>query len=55
MAVKAINDLARLDRIILTLLATGVYLRMTNDDALSLLVIKRAIATRAATKEVRRL
>jgi hypothetical protein len=55
MVVKAINDLARPDRIILTLLVFGVYPRMTNNNTLLLLVIKRAIATRAATKEVRRL
>ena len=55
MAVKAINDLARLDRIIPTLLVFRVYPRITKIDALLLSVTKRAEAIRTATKEVCRL
>jgi hypothetical protein len=55
MAIKAINDLARPDRIIPTLLVFRVYPQMTKIDALSLSVTKRAKVIHAATKEVRRL
>jgi hypothetical protein len=55
MAVKAINDLARPDRIIPTLLVFKVYPRITKIDALLPSITKRAKAIRAATKEVRRL
>ena len=53
MAVKAVNDSAKLDRIVPTLLVFGAYPRITNADALSPSVIKRAKAIHAATKEVR--
>ena len=52
MAVKAINNLARLDRIIFTLLVFGVYPQITKIDILSLSIIKRAKVICAATKEV---
>ena len=52
MAVKAINDLARPDGIIPTLLVFRVYLQMTKIDTLLPSVTKRAEAIRAATKEV---
>ena len=55
MAVKAINDLARLDGIIPTLLVFRVYLQITKIDALLLSITKRAEAIRIATKEVYRL
>jgi hypothetical protein len=55
MAVKAINDLARPDGIVPTLLVFRVYLQITKIDALLLSVTKRAKAIRIATKEVRRL
>ena len=55
MAVKAINDLARPDRIIPTLLVFRVYPRITKIDALLLSITKRAEAIRIATKEVYRL
>ena len=55
MAVKAINNLARPDRIIPTLLVFRVYPQITKIDALLLSVTKRAKAIRIATKEVRRL
>ena len=51
-AIKAINNLARLDRIISTLLVFRVYLQITKIDTPSPSVTKRAKAIRAATKEV---
>ena len=54
-AVKAINDLARPDRIIPTLLVFRVYPQITKIDALLLSVTKKAEVIRIATKEVRRL
>jgi hypothetical protein len=53
MAIKAINDLARPDEIVPILLVFGLYLRMTEIDAPSLTIVKRAEAIRATTKEVR--
>jgi hypothetical protein len=53
MAVKTVNDSARPDRIVLTLLVFGSYPRMTEIDAPSPTIVKRAEAIRAATKEVR--
>jgi hypothetical protein len=55
MAVKAVNDSAGPDGIVLTLLVFGLYPRMTEMDAPSLTIVKRAKAIRAATKEVRQL
>lgn len=54
-AVKAVNDSAGPDRIILTLLIFSAYPRITEIDPPSTSVVKRAKAMRAATKEVRRL
>jgi hypothetical protein len=55
MAVKAVNDSAGPDRIVLILLVFGLYPRMTEINAPSPIIVKRAEAIRAATKEVRRL
>jgi hypothetical protein len=55
MAVKAINDSAGPDGIVLTLLVFGAYSRLTEMDPPSPSVTKRAEAIYAATKEVRRL
>ena len=55
MAVKAINNLARPDRIIPTLLVFRVYLQITKIDALLLSITKKAKVIRTATKEVYRL
>jgi hypothetical protein len=55
MAVKAVNDSAGPDGIVLILLVFGLYPRMTEIDAPSPIIVKRAEAIRAATKEVRRL
>ena len=49
---KAVNDLARPNGIILTLLVFRSYLRITNLDLLALSVTKRAYAIYKATKEV---
>jgi hypothetical protein len=54
-AVKAINDSARPDGIIPTLLVFGVYSRLTKINPPSSLVTKRAEAICITTKEVRRL
>ena len=51
-AVKTVNDLAGLDRIVLILLVFGLYLRITEIDTPSLIIVKRAKAICAATKEV---
>jgi hypothetical protein len=53
MAVKAVNDSAGPDRIVLILLVFGLYPRMTKIDASLSTIVKRAEAIRAATKEVR--
>ena len=53
MAVKAINNSARLNKIVSTLLVFRVYPQITKMDALSLSVTKRAEVICAAIKEVR--
>jgi hypothetical protein len=53
--VKAINNSAKPDRIVLTLLVFSSYLRITEINTLSPTIDKRAKAIRATTKEVRRL
>jgi hypothetical protein len=55
MTVKVVNDLARPNKIVLILLLFGLYPRITEIDAPSLTIIKRAEAICAATKEVCRL
>jgi hypothetical protein len=55
MAVKAVNNSAGPDGIVLTLLVFGSYPRMTEMDPPPPTRVKRAEAIRAATKEVRRL
>ena len=52
MAVKAIKNSARLNRIIPTLLVFGVYPQMTKMYTLSLSITKRAKAIYTATKEI---
>ena len=52
MAVKAINNLARLDRIVFTFLFFRAYLQMTEMDILSPSITKKTKAIRIATKEV---
>ena len=52
MAVKAINNLARLDGIIPTFLVFGAYPQITKIDTPSPSVIKRAEAIYIAIKEV---
>ena len=55
MAVKAINNLAKPNRIISTFLVFGVYPQITKINTPSPSVIKRAKAIRTATKKVCRL
>jgi hypothetical protein len=52
MAIKAINNLARPDGIVLILLVFSVYLQLTKIDLSSFLVIKKAEAICVITKEV---
>ena len=52
MAIKAINNLAKPNKIIPTFLVFRVYPQITKIDALSLSIIKRAKAIHIATKEV---
>jgi hypothetical protein len=52
MAIKAINNLAKLNRIIPTLLVFRAYPQITKMDALSLSITKRAKVIYAAIKEV---
>jgi hypothetical protein len=54
-AVKAVNNSAEPDRIVLTLLVFSLYPRITKIDPPLLIIAKRAKAIRAVTKEVRRL
>jgi len=52
MAVKAINNSAKPNRIVSTLLVFKAYPQMTEMDALSLSVTKKAKAIHAAIKEI---
>ena len=53
MAVKAINNSVRLDRIVSTFLVFRAYPQITKIDTLSLSITKRAKVIRVATKKVR--
>ena len=53
MAVKAINNLAKLDGIVSTLLVFGAYPQITKIDTLLLSVTKRAKAICITIKKVR--
>jgi hypothetical protein len=55
MAVKAVNNSARPDGIVLTLLVFGLYSRITKINPPSLTIARRAEAIQAVTKEVRQL
>ena len=52
MAIKAINDLAKPNRIIATFLVFGAYPQITEMDTLLLFIIKRAKAIYVITKKV---
>ena len=52
MAVKAVNDIAGPNGIILILLIFGAYLCITKESLLLLLIIKRAEALYKATNKV---
>jgi Zn/Cd-binding protein ZinT len=51
---KAINNLVGPDGIILILLVFGVYLRITNNSLLSLIIIKRAKTIRKTSNKIRK-
>jgi hypothetical protein len=53
MAIKAINDSARPEGIILILLVFGVYPRITENSVLSPTITKKTKAIRKTTKEIR--
>jgi hypothetical protein len=55
MAVKAVNNSARPDEIVLTLLVFGLYPKMTEIDTSSLTIVKKAKAIHVMTKEVHQL
>ena len=55
MAVKAVNDIAGPNSIVLTLLIFGAYPRITKDSPTSPSVTIRAKAIRKATQEIQRL
>ena len=52
MAIKVINNLAKLDRIVFILLVFKAYLQITKIDTLLLSITKRAEAIYIAIKEV---
>jgi hypothetical protein len=52
MAVKAVNDTAGPDGLVLTLLVYGAYLRISNLDSLAPSVIDRAVIIRKAIAEI---
>jgi hypothetical protein len=55
MTVKAVNNSARPNKIVLILLVFSLYSKITKIDALSPTIVKRAEAIYTATKEVRQL
>jgi hypothetical protein len=55
MTVKAVNNLAGPNKIVLTLLIFGLYLKITEIDTPSPTIAKRAEVICAVTKKVRRL
>jgi hypothetical protein len=54
-AVKAVNDTARPNRLVLTLLVFRAYLQITTESLLSLLIVKRSKAIQKATRALRKL
>jgi hypothetical protein len=52
MAFKAVNDTARLDGLVLTLLVYGALPRMVKYDALSPIVAQRFVALKKAMMEI---
>jgi hypothetical protein len=55
MAFKAINNIIRLDNLILILLIYNTYPQITEYNPLSLLVTKRALAIKKAIAKVQKL
>jgi hypothetical protein len=54
-AFKAINDIIRLNRLILTLLVYSAYLQITEYNPLLLLIAQRALAIKKAIAKVQKL
>jgi hypothetical protein len=54
-AVKAVNDTARLNRLVLTLLVFRAYPRMITELPPSLSIVKRSEAIQKVTKALRKL
>ena len=52
MAFKAINDIARLNRLVLTLLIYSAYPRITKYNPLLALIAQRALAIKKAMAKV---
>jgi hypothetical protein len=55
MAFKAINDIIRPNRLVLTLLVYSAYLQITEYNSLLLLVAQQALAIKKAIVEVQKL
>jgi hypothetical protein len=55
MAFKAINDIVRLDSLVLILLVYSAYPQITEHDPLSPLVAQRALAVKKAIAKVQKL
>jgi hypothetical protein len=55
MAFKAINDIARPNRLVLTLLVYSAYPQITEYNPLLLLVTQRALAVKKAIAKVQKL
>jgi hypothetical protein len=55
MAFKAINDIVRLNRLILTLLIYSIYPQITEYNPLLLLIAQRALAIKKAIAKVQKL
>jgi hypothetical protein len=54
-AFKAINDIARLNRIVLTLLVYSIYPQITEYNPLLLSIAQRALAIKKAIAKVQKL
>jgi hypothetical protein len=54
-AFKAINDIVKLNRLVLTLLVYSIYLQITEYDLLLLLVAQQALAIKKAIVKVQKL
>ena len=55
MVFKALNDIVRLNRLVLTLLIFSTYFRITKNDTLLLIIVQRSIALKKAIKKVKKI